>query len=630
MDNNMIGKEQRQAVIYCRVSSIKQTTVGDGLQSQETRCREFARMKGYEVVEVFRDDVSGSLTDRPGMKAMLAFIRKRRAHGPVVIIDDVSRLARGLQAHLEIRGMIANAGGTLESPSIEFGEDPDSILVENLLASVSQHQRQKNGEQTKNRMRARVMNGYWVFQAPTGYKWTRVTGRGKMLTRDEPAASVVQEALKGYASGRFETQADVMRFLQDNPLFPKDSTGSVRHQRVAVLLNQYAYAGYIEAPKWGVSLRPAQHEPLISFQTYQRIQDRLNGIIHAPRRKNVNEDFPLRGYVVCAHCGTALTACWSKGSNARYPYYLCPKRGCESYGKSIRRETLEGEFEELLQTAQPSEKLFRVATRMFRELWDHRVAQAAAQSKALGTQLVKIERHVSQLLERILDATVPSVIAAYENKVRDLEEQRLLIGERIKGGGRPARNFDEALRTALGFLSNPWNIWCSGSLEDRRTVLKLVFADRLRYTRNNGFRTTNLTLPFKVLGALTGAENEMARPKRFELLSGFRSGKIGYPLYIVVLSISISRNIAPIAEILLGMIEVMSPETRPEMARRDGEARPVWSSRICPAAGKLGARARTSGRRVPGRKALGMPFRRILRLDALGNAPITIVGDRVG
>ena len=127
------------AVIYARVSSSKQTKVGDGLGSQETRCREFARMKGYEVARVFTDDVSGSLATRPGMKEMLTFIRKRRAAGTIVIIDDVSRLARGLTAHLELRQAITEAGGKLESPSIEFGEDSDSILVENLLASVSQH-----------------------------------------------------------------------------------------------------------------------------------------------------------------------------------------------------------------------------------------------------------------------------------------------------------------------------------------------------------------------------------------------------------------------------------------------------------------------------------------------------------
>ncbi|MCD8570652.1 MAG: recombinase family protein [Alphaproteobacteria bacterium] len=35
-----------QAVIYCRVSSKKQATGGHGLDSQEHRCREYARAKG--------------------------------------------------------------------------------------------------------------------------------------------------------------------------------------------------------------------------------------------------------------------------------------------------------------------------------------------------------------------------------------------------------------------------------------------------------------------------------------------------------------------------------------------------------------------------------------------------------
>jgi DNA invertase Pin-like site-specific DNA recombinase len=72
----MTDQTQRQAVIYCRVSSIKQKTDGGGLESQETRCREFAKYKGYTVTHVFTDDLSGSLIDRPGMKAMLAHLRK--------------------------------------------------------------------------------------------------------------------------------------------------------------------------------------------------------------------------------------------------------------------------------------------------------------------------------------------------------------------------------------------------------------------------------------------------------------------------------------------------------------------------------------------------------------------------
>ena len=182
-----------KAVIYARISSVAQSKKGHGLASQETRCREFARMKGYEVAEVFKDEaVSGGVIDRPGMLAMLAYLKKHRRDGEhVVLIDDISRLARNIRGHLDLREAIAATGARLESPSVEFGEDSDSILVENLLASVSQHQRQKNTEQTANRMRSRLLNGYWTFSCPPGYRYEARPGEGKVLVRDEPLASIV-------------------------------------------------------------------------------------------------------------------------------------------------------------------------------------------------------------------------------------------------------------------------------------------------------------------------------------------------------------------------------------------------------------------------------------------------------
>lgn len=101
-----------------------------------TRCREFAKHKGYKVVKVFLDDASGGLINRPGMQSMLAYLRKNRSDPHVVLIDDISRLARDIVAHITLREEISSASGVLQSPSIEFGEDSDAILVENLLASV--------------------------------------------------------------------------------------------------------------------------------------------------------------------------------------------------------------------------------------------------------------------------------------------------------------------------------------------------------------------------------------------------------------------------------------------------------------------------------------------------------------
>jgi len=287
------------AVNDCRVSSSAQVKKGDGLGSQETRCREYARHEGYYIIEVFHDEgASGGMIDRPGMQAMLIFLKRQKKVTFFVIIDDISRLARGLEAHIQLRTSISDAGGKLVSPIIEFGEDSDSILVENLLASVSQHQRQKNVEQTKNRMQARVKNGYWGFSPPVGYRYDTVPEHvGRVLVRDEPVGSVVQDALEGFASGRFDTQGEVKSFLEASIHFPKDKRGEVHPQHVYDLLERALYAGYIDLPKWGISLQPAKHEPLISFETWQTIQKPLKGESKAPARKDLNQDSPLRGFV---------------------------------------------------------------------------------------------------------------------------------------------------------------------------------------------------------------------------------------------------------------------------------------------------------------------------------------------
>lgn len=177
----MKQQELRPAVIYCRVSDTKKGKRGDGLNSQETRCREFARFGNYEVDQVFRDDMTGGTIDRPGMTAMVKFLKKHRALGYTVLIDDIDRFARDIRGHWDLRDLLREAGGRLVSPKMEFKDDADSMMVENIHATFAQHFRQKNAEQTLGRMRARVMNGYNVFQAPIGYRYVSAHGQGRVL-----------------------------------------------------------------------------------------------------------------------------------------------------------------------------------------------------------------------------------------------------------------------------------------------------------------------------------------------------------------------------------------------------------------------------------------------------------------
>lgn len=168
-------------------------------------------------------------------------------------------------------------------------------------------------------MRARMMNGYNVFNAPIGYRYDKVGKHGKLLVPDQPCASVITEALESFASGHFETQGEVKRFFENSLHFPKNKRGEVHLQRVKDILTHVLYAGYLDKPEWGIHLVKGHHEPLISFETFQKIQQRLNGQAKAPVREDINEDFPLRGFVACVSCGTPMTSCWSRGVGGLYP-----------------------------------------------------------------------------------------------------------------------------------------------------------------------------------------------------------------------------------------------------------------------------------------------------------------------
>jgi len=353
---------------------------------------------------------------------------------------------------------------------------------------------------------------YWLHpQIRAGTRQADGAQRADRLTR---AGSFGRR----YAAGRFETQVEVKRFLEGCPEFPKCfPNGEIRNQRVADILTYPLYAGYLEKADWGVSLRKAQHEPLISFETFQKIQTRMRAGAKAPARKDISADFPLRGFIICHDCAKPLTACWSKSKTGKkHPYYLCPTKGCASYRKSIRRDVLEDEFNDTLRSLRPTEKLFTLARTMFKSAWTQRQAQADALLDSLRAESTKVDQQIEGLLDRVVDASTPSVITAYEKRIAALEQRKLLITEKLEIRVRPAHSFEELFELAFGFLRNPCKIWDSGQLTLQKMVLRLAFSEPISYCRNSGLRTPNLSLPFKMLTGLETGKMEMARPGGFE------------------------------------------------------------------------------------------------------------------
>lgn len=514
----MTGTIER-ALIYCRVSDPKQKIEGSGLKSQEFRCTQHAEEKGYRIEGVYHDDITGGgdFAKRPGMTALLNLLKTHPETNYVVIFDDLKRFARDTLFHLSLRNAMAKYGVRRECLNYQFDDSAEGRFVETLFAAQGELEREQNGRQTRQKTQARLEAGYYPFKAPVGYKYADVKPHGKLLKVDEEVRQVLVEALEGFASGRFQTKAEVRHFFEASPEYPKPASGKIANARESIILSCPLYAGYLEYKPWGVSLRKAQHEAIISFETFQKIQERLKGRAHAPARVDIREDFPLRGSIAC-ECGNSLTSCYSKScTGRRYPYYICRNRKCEHKGKSIPKAKLEGEFENLLKTLTPSQSLFDAANAMFKKLWTQRESTQQKRQSLLKQKINKIDRNIEQALDRIVAAESPTVIKAFEKRITDQEKTKLVLQEKLGNCTHPVKSYEHMYRTACDFLQNPYKIWAFGAFADKRAVLKLAFTDRLTYVRNEGYRTPDLSLPFKVLGGSFGDKMQMVPAPRVEL-----------------------------------------------------------------------------------------------------------------
>ena len=281
-------------------------------------------------------------------------------------------------------------------------------------------------------------------------------------------------------------------------------------------MSQPLYAGLIAHKNWEVCNVSGKHEPLVDLKTHYAIQDRCNDDKRVPARKDIKDDFPMRGFVTCGSCEKPLTSCWSKGRHKKYPYYLCDTKGCADYRKSIRKEAIEGEFEDVLKQLTPSRELFALALDTFRDSWNDKLKSKKLAKTDILRAIKEFDNKSAQLIDRLVDSDSNALIKAYEARLQDMERQKITLHEKLAQIGKPIASFDKIYRTAFEFLANPRKLWGSRRLEDKRAVLKLVFAERLPYHRNKGYRTAKTSMPFKALGDFSVGKCEMVIPTGFE------------------------------------------------------------------------------------------------------------------
>lgn len=496
--------EGREGLVYVRVSSKKQETEGSGRKSQEERCVHDLKSLSIPLGKIFPDTYTGGgdFMKRPAMRELLAYLDTNPHKKFVVVFDDLKRFARDVEFHIKLRAVFRSRGVILRCLNYNFDESPEGRFAEVVMAGQAELEREQNKRQVIQKQKARLENGYWPFPAPQGYYMKRKDPiHGTILEcSDKKTLELITEALEGFAGGRYDKITDVKKFLQDNRYLGKKY---VAPTSVKNLLTNILFAGFVEYKKWDVLRRLGHHKGIISIETYEQNQEKLAGRAKMYTRKDMREDFPLRGFAACAECKNLFTSSWSTSRNKhKHPYYACKTKGCPSYGKSIKKLDIENAYCDLLKEFKPKPIAINLFTLRAVAIWDKKIKNLEKTKLNLQNEINQNDERIGALAEKSALSTVQSVSSAYEKQIEKLDKENKEHQEKLDKLTLIKIDFRTALDEVLGYIKSPYNTWYNGDLDTRHTISSMVFYERPAYDRKDGFRTANYAVIIRLFEQL--------------------------------------------------------------------------------------------------------------------------------
>lgn len=181
----------KKAISYLRVSSDGQAEKY-GLDAQDIAVTKFAQPNGFNVVETFKEPISGK-NDLEHREALLAASEYLSANPDVnyIIIPALSRLARDLMVQETIIGDFRARGIEVVSviePDL-CSDDPTRKLIRQVIGAINEYDRAMTVTRLRNgRVVKTSKGGHAIGRLPIGFK----TDEKKRIVRVDEEVDVVR------------------------------------------------------------------------------------------------------------------------------------------------------------------------------------------------------------------------------------------------------------------------------------------------------------------------------------------------------------------------------------------------------------------------------------------------------
>ena len=169
-----------------------------------------------------------------------------------------------------------------------------------------------------------------------------VTGaNGKKLIEPDPhLAPMIVRLFEWYSTGTMSLK-EVARKARAEGLSLRRNGDRIPLSTIHKILRKRIYMGEFD---WNGRVYQGVHEPIVSRELWERVQEVLEGR-HGKRYRWAKHNFAFSGLISCGHCGCAVVG---EIKMRRYVYYHCSGYKGKCPEPYVREEVLERQFTELL------------------------------------------------------------------------------------------------------------------------------------------------------------------------------------------------------------------------------------------------------------------------------------------
>ena len=462
---------------YIRVSTIKQGEKGVSLSEQREMVERYAVQQGLTIAQWFEERETASKIGRPLFNQMLTSLKSRRADG--VIIHKVDRSARNRWDWAEVMQLrdfgidVHFAGESLDLST------PSGILAADIQAVMAVHYSRNLSEETKKGYYGRLKQGLSPFPAPLGYL---NNGRGKLKTIDPVLGPLVKGAFELYGTGRYSLMRLVeemySRGLRTRATQKYPGGERVGRSAIAAMLSNPFYIGVLHVKKVNRTFL-GNHEPLISRELFERVQEALTGKM---QRRVLKHSFPFSRLIYCALCGRALVGETHKG----YTYYRCHSKHVSI---SLREGLIEDQLARVflkLQLSDEESSLIDLLLSETKQNWEQHMKEAR-RSEELRIAVIdeKLERLTEAYIEGMLDKA--SLEKRKTTLLLERRESERRVAEIGSGGGGECSQWEKNVE----LIKAVYSLYETGNREEKCELVKSVMSNRIA-----SHKTLDLTLRF--------------------------------------------------------------------------------------------------------------------------------------